>query len=82
MEGKVVLVLYIIVEYEDIGIYYDVYVGEDVYVPVPPGTIVRDHNGLLAGELNRNGDVLLVARGGRGGRGVSVTLYTHYEALL
>jgi GTPase len=36
---------------------------------VPPGTIVRDENGLLAGELNRHGDRLLVARGGKGGRG-------------
>jgi GTP-binding protein len=43
--------------------------GEDVYIPVPPGTIVRDHNNILAGELNRNGQKLLVAKGGRGGRG-------------
>ena len=40
-----------------------------VYFQVPPGTIVRDQDGLLAGELNQPGQRLLVARGGRGGRG-------------
>jgi GTP-binding protein len=43
--------------------------GSDCVIPVPPGTIVRDQNGLLAGELNNHGQQLLVARGGRGGRG-------------
>jgi GTP-binding protein len=44
--------------------------GEDVVLPVPPGTIVRDKaTGRLLGELLRPGDVLTVARGGRGGRG-------------
>jgi GTP-binding protein len=43
---------------------------EDVYLPVPPGTIVRDaDSGALIGEVLRDGDTLLVARGGRGGRG-------------
>jgi len=41
----------------------------DVFVPVPPGTIVRDADGTLAGELNEDGATLLVARGGLGGRG-------------
>ena len=40
-----------------------------IYIKVPPGTIVRDQDGLLAGELNQPGQRLLVARGGRGGRG-------------
>jgi GTPase len=43
--------------------------GEDCVIIVPPGTIVRDHRGLLAGELNHHDDRLLLARGGKGGRG-------------
>ena len=43
--------------------------GLDCVIPVPPGTIVRDQDGVLAGELNTNGQRLLVARGGKGGRG-------------
>ena len=42
----------------------------DVTLPVPPGTIVRDAaTDVLIGEVLRDGDRLLVARGGRGGRG-------------
>lgn len=42
----------------------------DVFLPVPPGTIVRDAGtGVTIGEILANGDTLLVARGGRGGRG-------------
>ncbi|CEL99198.1 unnamed protein product [Vitrella brassicaformis CCMP3155] len=43
--------------------------GSDLVVIVPPGTVVRDEEGRLAGELRRQGDRLTVARGGRGGRG-------------
>lgn len=43
--------------------------GASVVIPVPPGTIIRDQDGVLAGELNRHGQRMLVARGGRGGRG-------------
>ncbi len=44
--------------------------GADLYLPVPPGTEVRDPDtGELLRELLHPGDVLLVARGGRGGRG-------------
>jgi GTPase len=43
---------------------------DDVYLPVPRGTIVRDADtGAFLGEVLRDGDTLLVARGGRGGRG-------------
>jgi GTP-binding protein len=39
-------------------------------VSVPPGTVVRDlKTQKLAGELRKDGETLLVARGGRGGRG-------------
>jgi len=44
--------------------------GEPVEIRVPPGTVVRDvETSVLLGELLERGDRLLVARGGRGGRG-------------
>lgn len=44
--------------------------GRDIYIRVPIGTLVRDlQTQKLAGELRNDGDVLLVAKGGRGGRG-------------
>src|SRR5256714_11835458 len=44
--------------------------AEDVYMPVPPGTEIRDaETGEILGELLKPGDTLLVAKGGRGGRG-------------
>jgi GTP-binding protein len=44
--------------------------AEDIYLPVPPGTIIREaDSGELLGEILRAGDTVRVARGGRGGRG-------------
>lgn len=44
--------------------------GEDLYIPVPVGTIVRDaETQELLGDLTREGDTLLVAHGGKGGWG-------------
>ncbi len=44
--------------------------GADVVVPVPPGTVVRcAETGELIGDLIEPGQELVVARGGRGGRG-------------
>ncbi|RME84713.1 MAG: GTPase ObgE [Caldilineae bacterium] len=44
--------------------------GEDIEVPVAPGTVVYDaETGAFLGELLEPGERLLVARGGRGGRG-------------
>ncbi len=44
--------------------------GTELLLPVPPGTIVRDADtGDRLGELLTSGDRLVVARGGRGGRG-------------
>jgi GTP-binding protein len=42
--------------------------GEDCTVFVPRGTIVRDADGNFAGELINDGERLLVAKGGRGGK--------------
>ena len=42
----------------------------DVYLPVPPGTELRDADtGELLGELIEAGQTILVAQGGHGGRG-------------
>ncbi len=44
--------------------------ADDLYLPVPPGTVLRDlQTGEDLGEILRAGETLLVARGGRGGRG-------------
>jgi len=44
--------------------------GEDLYLPVPPGTVVKAAGtDDTLGELLHAGDVLRVAKGGRGGRG-------------
>jgi GTP-binding protein len=44
--------------------------GTDVVLPVPPGTIIRDaSSGTVLGDILRDGDEIVVARGGRGGRG-------------
>jgi GTP-binding protein len=44
--------------------------AEDLYLPVPPGTELRDADtGEVLGEVLGPGETLLVAKGGRGGRG-------------
>ena len=44
--------------------------GEDIVLPVPPGTIVRNlDDGSPLGEVLEHGQELIVAKGGRGGRG-------------
>lgn len=44
--------------------------GEDLYIRVPPGTLIYDNQtGELLGDLDEAGKTLLVAQGGRGGFG-------------
>jgi len=44
--------------------------GKDLYISVPLGTVVKDlKTGNLIGDLTNVGDTVLVAKGGRGGRG-------------
>jgi GTP-binding protein len=44
--------------------------GKDVYLPVPPGTIVRDADtGEIIADVLADGEEYVVARGGRGGKG-------------
>ncbi|MCX7571420.1 GTPase ObgE [Tumebacillus sp. DT12] len=44
--------------------------AEDMYIKVPPGTVVTDADTLeYLGDLTEHGQKLVVARGGRGGRG-------------
>jgi GTPase involved in cell partitioning and DNA repair len=44
--------------------------GEDAVILVPPGTLVKDiDTGLLLKDLQHNGDSVIVAKGGQGGRG-------------
>ncbi len=46
--------------------------GEDVVLPVPPGTIVRNQEtGAIVAEVLDDGDTFVIARGGRGGKGNS-----------
>lgn len=44
--------------------------GKDLYIKVPVGTMVKDlKTGNTIGDLVNHGDTILVAKGGRGGRG-------------
>jgi len=44
--------------------------GDDLIIRVPPGTLIYDHStGLLLADLKNPDDQVVVAKGGRGGRG-------------
>ena len=53
--------------------------GDDVVLPVPPGTIIRDHEtSAFIGEILAEGEEIIVAKGGRGGKGnASFATSTH-----
>ncbi|XP_040820737.1 GTP-binding protein 10 isoform X1 [Ochotona curzoniae] len=42
--------------------------GKDFEIPVPVGISVTDENGQVIGELNKEGDRILIAKGGLGGK--------------
>src|SRR3989442_6287200 len=55
--------------------------GRDVEVPVPPGTMVYDEDGItLLADLSEPWQTFLAARGGRGGRRESLLLTTPHRA--
>ncbi len=44
--------------------------GEDLYVDLPPGTVVRSaDNDMVIADLIKPGDEVIIVKGGRGGRG-------------
>ncbi len=43
--------------------------GNDLFVPVPPGTVVRDPEGNILADLISPGQKFMVAKGGKGGKG-------------
>ncbi len=52
-----------------------------VVLPVPPGTVVRDRDsGELVGEILEDGQEIVVARGGRGGRGNAAFATSTHQA--
>lgn len=44
--------------------------AEDLFIPVPLGTIIKDREtGEILGDLTKDGETLIVANGGKGGKG-------------
>ncbi|HEV8700317.1 MAG TPA: GTPase ObgE [Candidatus Polarisedimenticolia bacterium] len=54
--------------------------GEDLYIKVPPGTVVVDENDALLADLASPGAQVLVAKGGRGGRGNAAFATSTHQA--
>ncbi|MGQ0714363.1 MAG: GTPase ObgE [Gemmatimonadaceae bacterium] len=55
--------------------------GAGVALPVPPGTVIRDvDSGEFIGEILEDGEEILVARGGRGGRGNAAFVSATHQA--
>jgi GTPase len=45
--------------------------GKELWIPVPVGTVITSDSGEIIADLNEDGSSILVARGGRGGKGNS-----------
>jgi GTP-binding protein len=43
--------------------------GKDLWIPVPVGTVIYGDSGEIVADLNEDGASVLVAKGGRGGKG-------------
>lgn len=55
--------------------------GESVVLPVPPGTVIRDADtNEFLGEVLESGQEIVVARGGRGGRGNAAFVSATHQA--
>jgi GTP-binding protein len=54
--------------------------GADLLLKVPPGTVVFDETGARIADLVDEGDRVLVARGGRGGRGNAAFVTSTHQA--
>ncbi|MBY0489748.1 MAG: GTPase ObgE [Gemmatimonadaceae bacterium] len=55
--------------------------GADIILPVPPGTVIRDADtNELLGEVLEEGDSVLVAKGGRGGKGNAFFVTATHQA--
>ncbi len=55
--------------------------GESITMPVPPGTVIKDADtGEIIGEVVENGEEVLVAKGGRGGKGNAFFVTATHQA--
>src|SRR5262245_12552605 len=54
--------------------------GEDLRIKGPPGTVVREGHGDILADLAKAGDELMVAAGGRGGRGNAAFATSTHQA--
>src|SRR3954469_9788643 len=55
--------------------------GSDVVLPVPPGTVIRDADtGEIVAEVLEDGQEIIVAKGGRGGKGNSFFATATHQA--
>ncbi len=54
--------------------------GEDLVLPVPPGTVVRDDEGVVIADLVTPGQEVTVVTGGRGGSGNAALVSRQHRA--